>query len=279
MSNRTETLVNLQRERLAPTEFPAKTDSQFLSVRHRENYEIQEKQKKFHPFTLIELLVVIAIIAILAGMLLPALNKAREKARAAQCISNLKQIGLAYTIYLDAHNDFYPTAHNGEKWWQDMFIADYGCSEKVFICPSEISKYSSTQQKSYHYGHPINILGGFGNEGGIHANRNLSLLTQKGANAATIISTGAVPTVSADDGSNKHPDMPNAGAPYIDRPDSGKYYPESKNCYFYAPYARHGKKANALFFDLHVEAIGAAQLIDWRSWCPFINSGGTWSVK
>lgn len=71
---------------------------------------MEKRKRGKRCFSLIELLIVIAIVAILAGLLLPALNQARDKARSTGCINNLKQLGLAFFQYAGDHSDMLPQA-------------------------------------------------------------------------------------------------------------------------------------------------------------------------
>jgi len=92
---------------------------------------------KRRGFTLIELLVVIAIIAILAAILFPVFAKVREKARQISCTSNMKQLGLAYTQYLQDYDETYPPSSWGQaNGWAGM-IYPYVKSTGVYKCPDD----------------------------------------------------------------------------------------------------------------------------------------------
>ena len=103
-------------------------------------------KQKDKGFTLIELLVVIAIIAILAGMLLPALNQAKEKAKQADCTSKLSQIGKAFYQYAMSRDDKYPSTSGGSESWLGassyqafdlLRVQDLLTDPKGYLCPSK----------------------------------------------------------------------------------------------------------------------------------------------
>lgn len=120
---------------------------------------VKENLKRSGRFTLIELLVVIAIITILAAMLLPMLNKARERANCSTCLNNLRQLNFAFTNYTSDNSDFFiPVNHlaangwvPGEvegvwTWGVGFYTGKYVTSNKIYICPSVFKQSSAVYQ-------------------------------------------------------------------------------------------------------------------------------------
>ncbi len=142
--------------------------------------------KHSKSFTLIELLVVVAIIAVLVAMLLPALNAAREKARQTACSSNLRQIGVAMTMYQNEYNDFFAPTHLmnnptpswawGSTGWHQLFVKLQLTQWTIFMCPAGWNYNTSSwrhsasdpsqtyYQKFINYGYNMFYVGGFPDE-------------------------------------------------------------------------------------------------------------------
>jgi prepilin-type N-terminal cleavage/methylation domain-containing protein/prepilin-type processing-associated H-X9-DG protein len=112
-------------------------------------------------FTLVELLVVVAIVAILAAILLPVLSQAKESAKRATCLSNLRQIGTAMAIYMGDADDRFPDRRDLKTslpggyrpwtgWppsdprsgWAAVVVGPYGATPEVFSCPSTLPRFA-----------------------------------------------------------------------------------------------------------------------------------------
>ena len=206
---------------------------------------------KKHNFTLIELLVVIAIIAILAGMLLPALSKARDKAKEINCINNLKQIGTATLLYMGDFEEYMPIGNGASTYWGAELLK-YANNKALFYCPMDatrsVADWLPTKPSLISYGYNWLGLGHSvasypnpftGTTGAFSA--KLSRIKQP---SETFICVDTYRTNDATLGGYAFVAPANdVGATRVER-----------------PYWRHGNRSNLVFVDGHAKGMITAEL-------------------
>lgn len=210
-------------------------------------------------FTLIELLVVVAIIAILAAMLLPALSKAREKARSAVCMGNLKQIFLAFSIYVQDNEEFFPPAYYytfssalcwdfaTDDWvnWRPGIIGTYLNNKQVFQCPSRFNLKSYDSPFTGYAYNASYIGGGYSTWVG-QADEPAKLSRIQNPSQTVLLADSATWSSFTNETIANN---------FLRAPGDIYYY--GANVHF-----RHNGRANVLFCDGHVESIGTKYNID-----------------